>query len=121
MSENSHKSPEARLSLGHLAPSSVVAFWQTPVLVLHGPSPTWPLPSNPPTQVCAVVLSVNVEPSGNDSVTGRPFLIEEHGSKCPISCSISTPPSSAAHGTWFCWLAVLYSGWKLNGVPAHVL
>src|ERR1700746_353738 len=30
---------------------------------------------------------------------------------------MSTPPSSAAHGTWFCFLAVLYSAWKVNGVP----
>ena len=30
---------------------------------------------------------------------------------------MSTPPSSAAHGTWFCCLAVLYSAWKVNGVP----
>ena len=30
---------------------------------------------------------------------------------------MSTPPSSAAHGTWFGCLAVLYSAWKVNGVP----
>jgi hypothetical protein len=32
---------------------------------------------------------------------------------------MSTPPSSAAHGTWFGCLAVLYSAWKVNGVPVQ--
>ena len=40
-----------------------------------------------------------------------------HDSPWPISCSISTPPSSAAHGTWFCFLAVLYSACQVNGLP----
>src|SRR6266516_4355765 len=44
-------------------------------------------------------------------------MTDEHDSPCPISCSMSTPPSSAAHGTWLAFLAVLYSAWKLNGVP----
>ena len=30
---------------------------------------------------------------------------------------MSTPPSSAAHGTWFCFLAVLYSACQVNGLP----
>jgi hypothetical protein len=30
---------------------------------------------------------------------------------------MSTPPSSAAHGTWFCCRAVLYSAWKVYGWP----
>src|ERR1051326_218263 len=40
-----------------------------------------------------------------------------HDSPWPISCSISTPPSSAAHGTWFCFLAVSYSACQVNGLP----
>src|SRR5262249_26332614 len=44
-----------------------------------------------------------------------------HTSEWPVSCCISTPPCSAAHGTWFCWLAVLYSAWNVNGVPLQVL
>ena len=109
-----------KLSLGHVVPASVLTFWQTPVLGSHGPSPVFPAPSNPPTQVCAVLASLKVWPAGL-AVYAIGLASEAHGSKCPISCSISTPPSSAAHGTWFCWLAVLYSGWKLNGVPAQVL
>lgn len=63
MSENSHSCPEVKLVLGHAAPPSVVAFWHTPVLGLHGPSPTLPAPSKPPTQVCAVLGSLKVWPS----------------------------------------------------------
>jgi hypothetical protein len=29
----------------------VVAFWQIPVVTPQGPSPTFPAPSKPPTQV----------------------------------------------------------------------
>ena len=32
---------------------------------------------------------------------------------------MSTPPSSAAHGTRFSIDAVLYSAWKVNGVPSQ--
>jgi hypothetical protein len=34
---------------------------------------------------------------------------------------MSTPPSSAAHGTWFCTAAVLYSAWNVNGVPSQLV
>ena len=51
------------------------------------------------------------------NVNGCWFVTELQTSEWPISCCISTPPSSAAHGTWFCCLAVLYSAWKVNGVP----
>jgi len=34
---------------------------------------------------------------------------------------MSTPPSSAAHGTWFFRLAVLYSAWNVCGKPLQVL
>jgi hypothetical protein len=45
------------------------------------------------------------------------LVTELQTSAWPISCCIRTPPSSAAHGTWFCCLALLYSAWKVNGVP----
>ena len=64
MSEYSHKFPEAKLSFGQATPPWVVAFLHTPVLALHGPSPAFPAPSVPPTQVCAVFGSLNVWPSG---------------------------------------------------------
>ena len=55
---------------------------------------------------------------GRPGIDGRVlFVTELQTSAWPISCCISTPPSSAAHGTWFCCLAVLYSAWKVNGVP----
>ena len=63
MSENSHSAPDVKLSLGQAPPPSVVAFWQTPVVALQGPSPTFPRPSNPPTHVCAVSGSLNDWPS----------------------------------------------------------
>src|SRR5262249_9680934 len=44
-----------------------------------------------------------------------------HTSAWPVSCCISTPPCSAAHGTWFCALAELYSAWNVNLVPLQVL
>ena len=50
-------------------------------------------------------------------LNGSWLVTELQTSEWPISCSISTPPSAAAHGTWFCCLAVLYSAWKVNGVP----
>src|SRR6266567_5099167 len=34
---------------------------------------------------------------------------------------MSTPPSSEAHGTWFCWLAVSYSAWKVCAKPRQFL
>ena len=34
---------------------------------------------------------------------------------------MSTPPSSAAHGTRLLTDAVLYSAWKVYGVPAQLL
>ena len=63
MSEYSHKSPELKLSLGQAPPPSVVAFWQTAVVALHGPSPTLPRAFDPPTHVWAVCGSSNVWPS----------------------------------------------------------
>ena len=48
---------------------------------------------------------------------GSLLVTELQTSPCPISCSISTPPSSAAHGTPFCCFAVLYSAWNVCGVP----
>ena len=54
-----------------------------------------------------------------DGIDGRArlFVTELQTSPWPISCCMSTPPSSAAQGTWLCCLAVLYSAWKVNGVP----
>ena len=54
-------------------------------------------------------------------MTGSWFISAAHTSPWPISSCISTPPSSAAHGTWLDCLAVLYSAWKLKGDPLHVL
>ena len=51
------------------------------------------------------------------NVNGSLLVTELQTSAWPISCCIRTPPSSAAHGTWFCCFAVLYSAWKVNGVP----
>src|SRR5712691_1215831 len=117
-SENSQFRPLPALLLGQATGPvvpSVVAFWQTPVLGSHGPSPTAFLPSAPPMQVWNTWLSVKPPKE-----SGNWFATELQDSKWPISCCISTPPSSAAHGTWFCCAAVAYSAWKVCGVPPHV-
>src|SRR6266849_6025917 len=105
-SENSQSPAPA----GQAPPPSVVALVQAPVVKLHGPSPV-PPGSMPPMQVQAACWSKE-NPSGVETL--------EQDSKCPISCCIRTPPSSAAHGTWFCLEAVSYSGWNAKGVPPHV-
>src|SRR5258708_34856536 len=53
-------------------------------------------------------------------LTGSLLASEEQTSPCPISCCISTPPSSAAHGTWLPCAAVAYSAWKVCGTPVQV-
>src|SRR5215472_9506 len=115
-SENSHSAPLAKLLLGQAAPPSVVAVPHTPVLGLHGPSPVEP-GSSPPAQVWNTLGSLKDWPSGPAKWNGSWLATLEHVSKWPISCCISTPPSRAAQGTWFCCLALLYSAWKSNGVP----
>ncbi len=54
LSENSQFTPLVKLlagqATGPVGPC-VIGFWQTPVLGLHGPSPTAFEPSEPPTQV----------------------------------------------------------------------
>src|SRR5258708_33817034 len=105
-SENSHSPAPA----GQAVPPSVVGLLQTPVVKLQGPSPV-PPGSRPPLQVHAACWP-NENPIGGETL--------EQDSKCPISCCISTPPSSAAHGTWFCLEAGSYSGWNAKGVPPHV-
>src|SRR5262249_30279147 len=98
-SENSQSAPDAKLFVGHGPPPSVVGLTQTPVLKSHGPSPVSPGPSTPPTHVWNVFGSnASKMPSG--------FVTLSQLSKCPISCCMRTPPSSAAHGTWFCLAAV---------------
>src|SRR5258708_26513428 len=123
-SANSHSWPLAKLLLGHaIGPvvPSVVAPLQTPVLGLHGPSPRsgWPFarPSVPPTQVSKSFLSTT-KPG---ALSGSLLVSEAHVSAWPISSCISTPPSRAAQGTWFCCLAVSYSAWKVCRVPWQVL
>src|ERR1017187_3546327 len=88
-----------------------------PVAGLHGPSPVAFLPSLPPLHVWWTFGSMNEEPSEKACEKASWLLTDEQDSPCPISCCMSTPPSSAAHGTWFCCCALLYSAWKLNGVP----
>src|SRR5579864_24024 len=67
--------------------------------------------SNPPLHVLSTVLSVNVSLlGGNVALIGDELLIDEHGSKCPVSWLICTPNSSAAQGTMFRWFAESYSG-----------
>ena len=60
-SANSHSAPLRKLlveqAAGPFGPW-VVAFWQTPVCALHGPSPVCPGPSDPPTQVSKTFGSV---------------------------------------------------------------
>src|SRR5215470_11760792 len=119
-SENSHKFPLVKLLDGQpTGPCRpwVVACRQTPVVGLHGPSPVLPGPSMPPTQVWNTCGSENEEPSVNVIEKGSLLVTDEQDSPWPISCCMSTPPSSAAQGVWFCGLAVLYSAWKLNGFP----
>ena len=43
-----------------------------------------------------------------------------HGTKWPISNWLRMPESSTDHSIEFCGLAVLNSGWKLNGVPLQL-
>ena len=74
-------------------------------------------PSEPPTQVSKTFGSLKDWPPAKEAVYGSLLVTELQTSPWPISCSIRTPPSSAAHGTWFWILAVLYSAWKVNGVP----
>src|SRR5215471_16606610 len=121
-SANSHSWPLAKLLLGQaIGPvvPSVVAPLQTPVLGLHGPSPRrgWPftLPSVPPMQVSKIFLSTT-KPG---ALSGSLLVSEAQVSPWPISSCISTPPSRAAHGTWYCCLAVLYSAWNVCGKPLH--
>src|SRR5215831_2028240 len=67
-SENSHSAPELNFLTGQATGPFcpwVVAFWQTNVVGLHGPSPVLPLPSRPPTQVWNTCGSENEEPSVN--------------------------------------------------------
>src|SRR5215472_2409646 len=59
------------------------------------------------------VLSVTPEP--RSTVAGPETLL--HGSKWPISNWLRMPLISTDHSILFCVLAVLNSGWKLNGVP----
>src|SRR5258708_11645230 len=123
-SANSHSWPLVNLLLGEaIGPvgPSVVAPWQTRVFGLHGPSPRrgwrFAVPSVPPMQVSEIFLST-MKPG---TLSGSLLVSEAQVSEWPISSCISTPPSSAAHGTWFCWLAVLYSAWNVCGKPLHVL
>src|SRR5215475_11822708 len=101
-SENSHRVPLAALFVGQatgpLTPW-VVAFWQMNVVGSHGPSPVAPAPSWPPLQVWKTFGSEYVEPSAPVSEKPSWLLTDEQVSPCPISCSMSTPPSSAAHGS----------------------
>src|SRR6516225_5572319 len=123
-SENSHSAPELNLLTGQATGPFrpwVVACWQTAVVGLHGPSPVLPLPSTPPTQVWNTCGSENEEPSVNIIEKDCLLVTESQDSPCPISCCMSTPPSSAAQGVWFCCLAVLYSAWKPNGLPEQSL
>src|SRR5207245_11536821 len=93
-----------KLLLGHVMPSSVVAPVQTPVEPLHGPSPVTAAPSPaPPTHVSDTLGSE--KPGG--PLTGSLCVSEAHTSEWPVSCCISTPASSAVHGTSFFCLAVL--------------
>src|SRR5262249_10147448 len=119
-SEYSHSWPLAKLLLGQaIGPvvPSVSAPVQTPVLALQVPSPFLdPAPSLPPRQVSNTCGSVTP-----NSLIGLLLASLEQTSACPISCCMSTPPCSAAQGTWFCCLAELYSAWKVNGVPLQVL
>src|ERR1022692_2113667 len=116
----SHSWPLAKLLLGQaIGPvvPSVDALRHTPVFGLHPPSPLSFLPpSLPPTQVSETLLSTMMP----GSLIGSLWVRELQTSACPISCCISTPPSSAAQGTWFCGFAVAYSAWKVCGVPAQV-
>src|SRR5581483_2866622 len=70
----------------------------------------------PPMQVSKSFGSLKVWPPPENE-NGSLLVSELQTSAWPISCCIRTPPSSAAHGTWFCCLAVLYSACQVNGVP----
>src|SRR5215472_1711965 len=124
-SENSHSAPGVLNFLTGQATGPcmpwVVACWQTAVVGLHPPSPVLALPSIPPTQVWNTCGSEKEEPSVNFIEKESLLLTDEQDSPCPISCCMSTPPSSAAQGVWFCCLAVLYSAWKPNGFPEQSL
>ena len=53
-SANSQFAPLVKSLVGHATGPfgpSVDGFWQMPVFGSHGPSPVWPGPSDPPTQV----------------------------------------------------------------------
>jgi hypothetical protein len=58
---------------------------------------------------------VSVSPAGNVSAEG--FVTLVHASKWPVSYSVEMFVCSAAHGVMPAGEAVLYSGWKLCGVP----
>src|SRR5215469_2212347 len=118
-SANSHSCPLSKLLLGQaIGPvvPSVSGLWHRKVLRLHEPSPTLSLPSLLPIQVSKVLGSFR--PAAK---VGLWWVRDAHTSLCPISCCISTPPSRAAHGTWFGTAAVAYSAWKVCGEPAQVL
>src|SRR6516165_10020871 len=119
----SHSWPLTKLLLGQaIGPvvPSVVGLTQLRKFGLlgfrsQGPSPAFcPLSFGPPAQVSKVFVSTRPA-----ACVVRWLVSFVHSSLCPISCSISTPPCSAAQGTWFCCAAVLYSAWKVNGEPAQ--
>src|SRR5262252_1610530 len=114
LSERSDGNPLDGQATGPCRPW-VVAFWQTPVVGLHGPSPV--VPSLPPLHVWKTRGSTSEEPSEKMTEKKSLLLTDAQNSLCPISYCMSTPASSAAHSTWFCFFAVLYSTRKLCGVP----
>ena len=117
-SENSHSMPLPALLVGQatgpLGPRWSEC-WQMPVVEVARALASGLRPFGPPMQVSKTFGSV--KDCRGVGLCGCSLVTELQISQWPISCCMSTPPSSAAHGTWFCCLAVLYSAWKVNGMP----
>src|SRR5260370_39882551 len=94
------------LAVGHetgpVGPS-VLEFLQTPVVRLQGPSPVLRLPSWPPPQIWQTRGSTQKLPLPQLAETVCLFSSRAQESQGAIFSSISTPPSSAADGTWPCF------------------
>ena len=58
--------------------------------------------------------------AGSSGLGVSSSLSDVQDSQCPVSNSVLMSVWMAAQGMTLPWAAVLYSGWKLNGVPAQL-
>lgn len=117
-SENSHRMPLTRLLSGQGCPGLGAGARADARCRI-----AWPLArasALPPTLAHLEHVGIVERVAARVHVVDWQLRVtDEHGSNWPISCSMSTPASSAVQGTWLCYWAVMYSAWKSNGVPVQ--